>query len=223
MTTDSTKTTKRFSWKSALFLCFCTGVLAVGLSIFIQTRSSTVEAFSAGDLTPKTTAAPAALGAGSSFEAPGQPSRLIIPAIGLNANIQTVGLWWRVPTDIGIPTNFTDVAWYNGSPLPGAPGSSVIDGHLDGANVKEAVFYNLDKLQPGDRVEVVDTNGKTLQFTVVATKLYAYNASTTEIFASDDSAARLNLITCAGDWIKSQGLYNQRVVVFTELATSTAQ
>jgi sortase (surface protein transpeptidase) len=121
---------------------------------------------------------------------------------------------------MSIPTNFTDVAWYNGGPLPGMPGNAVIDGHLDGHNVKEAVFYHLGDLAPGDLVEVVDSAGIIWKFQVVRLADYGYNASTTDIFSGDASKARLNLITCAGDWIKGQGIYNQRVVVFTELVTA---
>ncbi len=121
---------------------------------------------------------------------------------------------------MGIPTNFTDVAWYKDGPAPGALGSAVIDGHLDGKDTPEAVFYNLDKLQLGDVVEVIDTNGEILQFKVVDTKVYDHDAVTTEIFAGDASKARLNLITCAGSWDKTQKLYQKRVVVFTELLTA---
>ena len=55
------------------------------------------------------------------------------------------------------------------------------------------------------------------KFKVVEVKLYDYNATTTDIFNSDTSQARLNLITCGGSWDKTQGIYNKRVVVFTEL------
>ena len=44
---------------------------------------------------------------------------------------------------MGVPTNFTDVGWYRYGPAPGTPGNAVIDGHLDGKSVPEAVFYNL--------------------------------------------------------------------------------
>ena len=207
---------KTFSWIVAVVLSLGVGILTFGASAFIQARGAVTVA-PAPPITTTTTAAP--LGAGVSYEASGMPVRLIIPAIGVDANIQSVGMWWRVPTDMGIPTNLTDVGWYNLGPRPGEPGSAVIDGHLDGATVKQAVFYNLGKLQPGDSVEVVESGGKTLQFKVVATKLYDYNAPTTDIFNSDTSKARLNLITCAGDWIKGQGQYNQRIVVFTELVS----
>jgi LPXTG-site transpeptidase (sortase) family protein len=215
----NTDTTNRFSWKTAILLSLASGLLIAGLSIFLQTRGLTVEALSSALPSPAI-AAPAAPGTASSFTAPGKPVRLIIPSIGVDAHIQSVGLYWKGDGTMGIPTNFTDVAWYNGGPRPGEPGSAVIDGHLDGRNVKEAVFYNLGELKQGDAVEVVDDAGKTLHFEVVAIKTYAVDAPTTDIFSSDPSEARLNLITCAGDWDKSLKSYNERTVVFTKLITA---
>jgi sortase (surface protein transpeptidase) len=224
MDTNSTKT---FSWKSAILLSLGVGLLAAGLSIFFQVRGETIQgsANATGDpaLAVGAPAVPAAMaGVGSSFILPGKPTRLIIPAIGVNANIQSVGLFWNGDGEMSIPTNFTDVAWYNGGPRPGMPGNAVIDGHLDGRNVKEAVFYELGDLKPGDLVEVVDTKGKTWQFQVVRLATYAVNATTTDIFLGDASAARLNLITCAGDWVTSENGYNERVVVFTQLIASSS-
>jgi sortase (surface protein transpeptidase) len=218
--------TKIFSWKTAILLCLGVGLLSAGLSIFFQTQGQTILSSRRMAVEPQPVAAvstvesqPAVVGSGSSFETPGQPVRLLIPAIGVNAAIQSVGLSWHGNGDMGVPTNFTDVGWYDQGPLPGAPGSAVIDGHLDGKYVPKAVFYDLGRLKQGDMVMVVDQKGKTWQFQVIASEAYPYDASTTNIFAGGDSKARLNLITCAGDWIKSQGLYNQRVVVFTELVT----
>lgn len=201
------------NWKAATLLSLGLGLLVAGLSVFFQVRIRTIQGPGAAVVTPVATA----LAAGSAFTEPGKPVRLIIPAIGVNANIQSVGLFWNGDGEMSIPTNFTDVAWYNGGPRPGMPGDAVIDGHLDGRNVKEAVFFNLGNLKPGDLVEVVDQAGKTWQFQVIRLATYAYNATTTDIFTGDASEARLNLITCAGDWIKSQNLYNERVVVFTQL------
>jgi LPXTG-site transpeptidase (sortase) family protein len=220
MDTNSTK--KVFSWKSALLLSLGVGLLAAGLSIFLQARSETIHSDLANNPVPVAAAPSAPAGSGSSFEMPGKPARLVIPSIAVDAAVQSVGLFWNGNGEMGIPTNFTDVAWYNGGPIPGMPGSAVIDGHLDGRNVKEAVFYNLGNLKPGDLVEVVDAAGKTWQFQVVRLADYDYNASTTDIFSGDGSKARLNLITCTGDWIPSQKLYNKRIVVFTELVTTSS-
>ena len=201
-----------------VFLVLGVGLLTAGLSLFLQTSGFTVQAFLPGGQTPATTTEVSAPpGSGSSYTVPGAPARLRIPAIGVDANVQSVGLSWKGTGDMGIPTNFTDVAWYNGGPAPGAPGSAVINGHLDGKEVPQAVFYNLGKLKPGDLVEVEDKKGMLLQFRVVETKLYDYDAPTAEIFAGDASKTRLNLITCTGDWLTTEKLYSKRIVVFTEL------
>ena len=208
--------TQAFSWSVALLLSLGIGLLAAGLSVFVQTRTDIAYALHANVVQTVTAAVtPTVEGGGSTFNA---PVRLIIPAIGVDAYIQSVGLYWRGDGAMGIPTNFTDVAWYNLGPRPGSPGSAVIDGHYDGKDVREAVFYNLGKLQPGDLVEVRYQTGTPVEFRVVASKTYAYDATTTaDVFSGDTSAARLNLVTCAGTWDKTQGQYSKRIVVFTEL------
>ncbi len=210
--------TYTFSWKKATILSFGVGLLATGLSVVFQAHGATAH-YSVADNPKPVAAIQTAVGLGSSFDMPGKPVRLIIPSINVDAKVQSVGLSWRGTGAMGVPSNFTDVAWYNKGPLPGAPGNAVIDGHLDGRNIPEAVFYNLGKLRVGDLVDVLDAKGETLRFKVVATKTYDYNAPTTAIFSGDTSKVRLNLITCAGDWMKAQKLYSQRIVVFTELIT----
>jgi sortase A len=143
------------------------------------------------------------------------PRELRIDAIEVDAKVQTIGVTPK--GNLGIPTNFTDVGWYKDGPFPGQKGSAVIVGHLNGPKIPHAVFYELDKLKVDDIVTVVDGSGNTLTFKVVKSKIYNYDASTEEIFDNDRSKARLNLITCTGDWIQSQKLYNKRLVVFTEL------
>lgn len=237
----SANSTKTFSWKTAILLSVTVGLLATGLSVFLQIQS--VKGFDATDsksatltsarIEPKSSLEapePAwylknaigveAVSIGSSFEAPGKSVRLLIPSIGVDAAIQSVGLSAKNNGEMGIPTNFTDVAWYNEGTAPGMPGSAVIAGHLDGKKVPKAVFYDLNKLKPGNLVEVVDIEGKILKFQVIRSQIYDYNAPTTDIFSSHSSKPRLNLITCGGSWIKSQKLYNKRIVVFTELVTT---
>ncbi len=118
---------------------------------------------------------------------------------------------------MAVPSNFTDVAWYNKGPNPGMEGSAVLAGHLDGKNVPKAVFYDLHTLTQGDIVEVIDDAGNLIQFEVRLVKTFEYNDPTEEIFLAVGDRPRLNLITCAGDWLKGERLYNKRTVVFTEL------
>lgn len=219
---------KKFSWKIAIMVTLVVGLLGAGLSAFIQTRHITAQvtppqdqlvALAASTTTP---AEEAASGTGSSVSASDLPDQLVIPSIGVSTHIESVGLHWRGDGTMGIPSNFTNVAWYNGGPAPGKPGSAVIAGHLDGANTPEAVFYDLDKLKPGDIVEVKDQGGAMMQFKVVRTTLYDYKAPTTEIFISDASKARLNIITCAGVWDPIKKIYSQRLVVFTEMVQTAS-
>jgi LPXTG-site transpeptidase (sortase) family protein len=223
------ETTKKFSWKKGIVLFLIVGLLSAGLSIFIQSRNEAIHSAEA-DHEPQVAAlaptVPTVLGAGSSFHVPGLPVRLVIPAINVDANIQDVGIAWNAPGEMGIPTNFTDVGWYEDGPRPGMPGSAVIDGHLDGHDTPRAVFFELGDLKPGDLIKIIDKDGTVFTFSVTSVADYDYDASTTNIFSSNDSKAYLNLITCAGDWIKSKKLYNQRVVVFAELqdnSTSSIQ
>lgn len=208
----STNSKKRLEGKRVLILFWGVGLLMAGLSVFAGTGVGI------GVGTGMEIASSSVRGLGSSHGAPDQPVRLIIPAIKVSALIQKVGLSLKGDGTMGIPTNFVDVAWYKKGPLPGMPGSAVIAGHLDGKKVPKAVFYNLRLLKPGDLVQVVDKEGKILKFRVTKTKIYNNDGPTGSIFSGDLSKKRLNLITCAGDWIKSKKIYSQRIVVFTELS-----
>ena len=143
------------------------------------------------------------------------PVTLIIPRIKVNAAVESVGL---DPTGaMATPTTAFRVAWFDGGPVPGRPGNAVIDGHLDSRIYGEAVFWNLDKLAPGDKVEVAMPNRKTLTFVVQRVAVYPYdNAPLDEIFGPT-SAANLNLITCSGVFDRASHNYNLRRVVYTRL------
>lgn len=141
------------------------------------------------------------------------PVRLKIPAAGVDAAIEYVGL--TSDGAMGVPKNIKDVAWFSPGTLPGAEGSAVIDGHLDGKNGQKAVFYNLKKLKKGDQLFIEDNQGKIITFVVREIHIYNSKASVPEIFNSSQGQ-HLNLITCAGNWNKSQKKYIQRLVIFTD-------
>lgn len=145
------------------------------------------------------------------------PLRLSIPSIGVDASIQKVGLVSSKSQEMGVPTNFTDVGWYTGGVRPGEVGSAVIVGHRSGKHIPKAVFFNIQKLAVDDEVVVQGENNTTFVFKVVAVKTYNHDDVTRDIFSSSDGKAHLNLITCAGDWIKAEALFNKRTVVFTDL------
>lgn len=146
------------------------------------------------------------------------PTRLVIPALNISANVQYVGV--NAQGNMRAPDNFTDVAWYDPGVVPGQLGSAVIDGHVDNGLGLDGVFKHLQDIAIGNDVYVVDKNGVQLHFKVVDIETYPYeNTPANTIFGRTDTA-RLNLITCEGVWVPSGDTYDHRLVVYTELQKS---
>jgi sortase (surface protein transpeptidase) len=113
-----------------------------------------------------------------------------------------------------IPDN---VAWFDGSALPGQMGNSVINGHLDSASNK-AVFYRLRELIKGDELAITYENGDQYVFVVTAKERYYFDSAPMQTkILGPTPERRLNLITCDGAWDGSTSNYQQRLVVYTKL------
>jgi len=144
----------------------------------------------------------------------GLPVRLKIPSIGVDAAIEDALITKDGRMDV--PKGSVNVAWFSLGPKPGKVGSAVIGGHFGIKNGVKFVFYDLNKLVPGDRVYIVNDKGETLAFQVRSVKLFERNADATTVFTSSDGLPHLNLITCEGIWNKVSGKYPLRRVVFTD-------
>ena len=148
---------------------------------------------------------------------PANPQRLLVPAIGVNAAIEDVGI--ATNGDLGTPTRapWVDTGWYKNGPRPGERGSAVIDGHLDKPGGSPAVFWRLRDLRAGNEVDVVRSDGKTLRFRVTDVEYYQPQDAPIQQIFGNTSGKYLNLITCAGDWIPIQHQTTLRLVVYTIL------
>lgn len=120
---------------------------------------------------------------------------------------------------MAVPTNVVDVGWYKHGSLPGNKGNAVIAGHLKGLKGEPGVFINLNKLQKGDKVLVIDDKQQTASFVVRETRTYAQNEQPGEVFNTKDDGAHLNLITCTGAWDATQHSFAERLVIFTDKST----
>jgi len=154
------------------------------------------------------TAVPASAG-------PGAPTRLRIPAIGVNAAIEYVTT--AADGTMDIPKNEWNVAWYRLGYVPGTPGNAVIDGHLDWIH-GPAVFWNLAKLKPGNAIYVKDKRGVERTFIVTEVVAYPFDQAPLDRIFGASSTAQLNLITCNGQFDKSARNYNKRLVVYSTLS-----
>ncbi len=91
------------------------------------------------------------------------PVSLIIPLIGVNSKLTTLGL--DKSGAIQVPGSTAIAGWYTGSPRPGAIGSAIIIGHIDSVS-GPGVFYRLTELRRGDDVYVKRADGTTAEFRV---------------------------------------------------------
>ncbi|MDO8601801.1 MAG: class F sortase [bacterium] len=152
------------------------------------------------------------------YPTPSAPVRLRIPAINVDANIQSLGKNAKGEMDTPHGENrYQEAGWFNLGPKPGEIGSAVMAGHVDTYSLlTPGIFHDIDKLIPGDIVEVIDSNGTLFRFKVTGSAEFSAGADASSVFGSTGKA-RLNLITCAGDWQQDQRQFNKRLVVFTEL------
>jgi sortase (surface protein transpeptidase) len=147
----------------------------------------------------------------------GPPTRVEIPAIGVDATVEQVGLTPDRAMDV--PKGWMNVGWYENGFYPGEPGNSVIAGHLDTSTGGPAVFWDLNQLIPGDEITVTYENGSRLTFVMVDNRVYNYDAqgAIIESIFGKSLTPDLNLVTCDGAWDQGLATYAKRLVVFTTL------
>jgi LPXTG-site transpeptidase (sortase) family protein len=154
------------------------------------------------------------LAAAQAIVAPASPpARLLIPAIGVSAPVEPLGL--DAEGRMATPSRPEHVGWYSPGTTPGDVGDAVIDGHLDWTS-GPAVFWHLGRLKRGDEITVVRSDGSQAKFAVQSSTTTPYDASTEALFTRSGPPA-LTLITCAGSWDRQRGTYLQRLVVHASL------
>lgn len=139
--------------------------------------------------------------------APGQ--RIAIPAIGVNAELVEMGI--TAGGALAVPDSPQLVAWYGFTGKPGSGGNAVMSGHVDYHNYGPAVFWDLKRLVPGDRISVLLEGGASVVYSVTASDVYLErDVPMREVLAPTEQES-LTLITCAGSFIG--GEYTHRLVV----------
>ncbi|MDO8594112.1 MAG: class F sortase [bacterium] len=143
------------------------------------------------------------------------PVHLKIPAIGVDAALESVAL--TPEGEVGVPEDPAHAAWFNLGPRPGDIGNAIIDGHFGWKDGKPAVFDKLHTLKQGDKLFVEDEQGIVISFVVRELRPYAENQVSSDVFDSSDGKAHLVLITCEGVWNKIEKSYSGRLVVFADM------
>ena len=124
-----------------------------------------------------------------------QSFRIAIDRIGVDAPVVAEGMdEQQVPL---VPLNGYDVAWYDFTAQPGTPGNAVFAGHKTWSG--EAVFYDLDQLQPGDTVRLRgETDGIELVYRVTDSFTVREDDPNAVQVMSSSPLDIVTIITCDG-------------------------
>ncbi|GIH09907.1 hypothetical protein Rhe02_79740 [Rhizocola hellebori] len=147
-------------------------------------------------------------------ELTGPPTRLRIPAIGVDAPLGPLHM--DESGELQAPADYALPGWYEEGATPGDTGPAVIAGHLD-SQKGQAIFYRLHELRPDDLI-LVQRGGKWLTFEVVSTGKFAKNKFPTAEVYGPTPDAQLRVITCGGSFDPVRRSYRDNVVVFAVAA-----
>lgn len=165
-----------------------------------------------GNLQPKVEVATT-----STAQAPAKPSRIIIPDIGVDAQIESLGL--TADNAVDVPKSLWTTAWFNQSSKPGSPGPAMIVGHYSAYG--KAVFANLKKLNPGQKIIVTDDKAQQFTFIVKQKRDWPQaEVPMAELLGNRTSKPRLEIITCGGGYIKASRDFTNRTVITAEIVES---
>jgi sortase (surface protein transpeptidase) len=141
------------------------------------------------------------------------PVGLAIPAAGVDTGVEVLGI---VDNMMLNPTGPWLVGWYPELGAPGAPGNTVLSGHINYVDVGPAVFANVAALGPGAEIVVVGADGRLFRYAVDWVASYEVatitDADLATIIGPSDGQI-LTLITCGGVWDEAAREYLSRTVV----------
>jgi sortase (surface protein transpeptidase) len=150
------------------------------------------------------------------------PLAIRIPSLEVDASVMDLGLHedgtMQVPPHAAWATS--EAGWYRHSPTPGTLGPAVVVGHVDSERHGPSVFYGLDTLAAGDRIEVERSDGLTAVFVVDRTGQYGKDELPMNEVYGDLDHAGLRLITCGGDFDRGRLEYKDNIVVYASLVSS---
>ena len=147
---------------------------------------------------------------------PGSPTRMSIPALNVDAPIETIGLDRRAQPDstgqapLGAPTDQRKAGWYAAGPKPGSgTGTVLTNGHTyrDGSAIFQQDFTA--KVALGQQIDLLIDNGSTCSYRISAVWRdvdavtdYPLLVASEHLY-DQQGPERLFLETCGGPWVES--------------------
>ena len=166
---------------------------------------------------------------------PGSPTRMSIPALGVDAPIETIGLDHRAQPDdsvqapLGTPVDKRKAGWYAAGPRPGSGmGTVLTNGHTyrDGSAIFHEDFAAL--VAVGQQIDLVLDNGtmcsyriSTVWRDVGAIQDYPRLVASERLY-DQQGPERLFLATCGGPWVESARMFKDINIVLATPVPSRA-
>jgi len=137
------------------------------------------------------------------------PATILIASLNVHRPVEAVGTdrWGQMIQ----PENLWNAGWYQGGPVPGAPGDAVIEGHAGYPNAP-LLFGKLGQLHAGDRIIVVLADGSRRLFLVDSLAIWPAG-KTPPGLGEPYGPPRLTLITCTGPFDDHYKTYADRLAV----------
>ena len=209
------------SYRGVSWIVWSLGILVLALSVF-GGHDEPSDARGA----PSVAAAPApkSFAAPKSSAAPpvgkhlprAAPTRLLIPKISVNAPFTGLAIGPTGHLEPPPADNVNLVGWQADGVSPGEAGTSIIAGHVD-TKTSAAVFAGLSALKKGDHFTVERADKRTASFVVDSVETFAKDDFPDKRVYADTPRAEVRLITCAGDYDRSEMDYTDNLVVFAHL------
>src|SRR5438876_4185268 len=136
------------------------------------------------------------------------PLQISIPVLGIDAPVENLGLLQNGA--MAVPQLVSDAGWLGSGTAPGSVGNAVIAGHLDASSGQPAAFWTLGRLRSGDAIVVTTAAGTRLHFAVVRIGRYDRQAVPLVGVFGPSKQANLNLLTCAGPYLRDLRTYRDR-------------
>ncbi len=145
---------------------------------------------------------------------PARPHRVDVASLGIAAAVVPRGLDATGAIDPPPYSMARTVGWYDGGTQPGAPGVSLLVGHVD-TQSEPAVFYDLSAAKAGEKVRVTRADGSVAVFTIDDVRVFTRDRfDAREVYgARQEGRAELRLITCGGTFDRTTRTYTANVVV----------
>lgn len=143
-----------------------------------------------------------------------EPVRVDIPRLGVHAPLVRLGLKPDGSVDVPSLAQAKLAGWYDQGPTPGEVGPAVLLGHVD-TRKGPAVFFDLGRARPGDRIDVARKDRTVATFAVDSVERVPKAKFPTDRVYGDLRYAGIRLITCGGDFDGHH--YTGNVIVYGHL------